>query len=192
MLATTQTLSVNLVTGVVTQTNLSARNTLNLTLVGSGSETAANMRAGLYRRQTNGTDGTLVASCSTFAGPSSAMVGSLSLNTTELMAAFAALQSVRQGEKMRLDFLVWDASPGVLAWNIWDHVLVMYENDLSGATTGTVNPITGTTTSWGSFKIYNGKTYLQSVEDGLWYEVMGMAGTGGTAHPIYGETGIAL
>jgi hypothetical protein len=190
MLSIASTASVSLVTGYVTQSDpVSARATLQLTLNGAGTEVAANMRAALYRLNRAGVDGALVATCNTFAGASAAMLGSMSLNTTELVTAFTNLKAPRQYEQLRFDLLVYDASPGVLVYTFWGSLNVAYEIGL--AATGSVNPITGTTTSWGNLKVSGGVVYLLSAADGLYYPVTG-AGSGTTIHPVYGETGVAL
>jgi hypothetical protein len=190
MLSTASSATVSLVNGVVVQSDpVSARANLQLTLSGAGSETAANMRAALYRLNFSGVDGTLVATCNTFTGAAAAMLGSMSLNTTELVAAFTNLHAPRQYESLKFDLLVYDASPGTLMYTFWGSLNVAYEVGL--AATGSVNPITGTTDTFGNLKVSGGMVYIQSVDDGLWYPVTG-AGAGSTIHPVYGETGVAL
>jgi hypothetical protein len=186
MLTVAQTASVNLATGVVTQGDLSARANLQLTLVGVGTETVANYRAALYRLNANGVEGTLAATCNSFSGLATAMLGSMSLNTTELVSAFTDLQTVRQGEQLKFELLVWDASPGVLVFNVWSSLYVGYEFALAGVVTASVNPITGTTVSWGNLKIQAGQIYVLNTTTGE-YDPLTAAGVDGQQHLDVGD-----
>jgi hypothetical protein len=178
------TLSVNLTTGVITPSDpISARASVTLTLTGTGSLTSSNMRAALYRLNRSGVDGTLCATCSSF----TAFVGALSLNTTELLAAFTDCEAIRQGEKLRFNLLIWDASQSV--YMIWDFMLVAYETAVL-STAVNVSPISTGTTLWGNLKLISGVIHLQSTTDNEWYPLTAV-GQDATVHPQLGETGIA-
>jgi hypothetical protein len=140
------------------------------------------MRAALYRLNRSGVDGTLVATCNTF----TSFVGSMSLNTTEMLAAYTDLEKVRQYEKLRFDLLVWDASASV--YMIWDHLDVIWEEALSSSATN-VSPISTGTTLWGNLKLIDGVIHLQSTTDSEWYPFTA-AGADTTVHPELGTTGI--
>jgi hypothetical protein len=190
MLNVAQSLSVNLTTGVITQSDIvSARSSLPVTLTGTGSLVNTNMRMALYRRLLSGVDGTLVATCSSFTGPLDAFSGSLNLNTDEVVSAFTDLQSVRQGEKLAFDMLIYDNSQDV--YMVWDKLNVSYEHDLVAGTPGSVTPITSGTAVWGDIRLYAGSLYKYSITDGLWYKWYG-AGAGTTIHEELSETGISL
>ena len=184
------TASVNLTTGVITPSDpISARASLTLTLAGTGSLSAANMRTVLYRLNKNGIDVTLVATCSTFTGPANAFVGTMSLNTTELVAAFTAI-SARQYETLRFNLLVYDASESV--YIVDEHLDVAYEVALAGATPGHVSPITTSTITWGNFRLSGGVIYIQNLTDGLFYPLR-LAGASTQVHAdIPGDGGIVL
>ena len=186
MWQTSSTLSVNLTTGAITQSDpISARASLQITLTGVGSLVAANMKAALYRFDLSNS-GTLVATCTTFTG-STSFTGVMSLNTSELIAAFTACEAVRQYEKLRFVLLIYDASQDV--YTIYDHIDVSYENSLAGATPGSVSPIASSTTVWGNFKLISGVINIQSVTDGKWYPLT-VAGADTTVHGVVGESGV--
>jgi len=187
MYQTASTLTVNLTTGEIDQSQpISARASLSITLTGTGSLVAANMKAALYRLNTDGINGTLVATCDTFSGPADAFVGSMSLNTAELVAAFTSLVSIREYERLRFALLIYDATQDV--YLVYDYINVAYEFALAAGTPPSVSPITSSTTIWGNFKLINGVINLQSTTDGLWYPFTA-AGTGTTIHEELGVVG---
>lgn len=189
MLATSGSVSIDLTLGLVTITGIvSARSTITVTLTGTQLLTNSNMRLALYRLNRNGVDGTLVATCQTFTGAANAFVGSLSLNTAEVVAAFTDMKVVRQGEMARFDLIIYDASQS-LVFMVWDHLEVAYENVLVAATPSNVTPISAGTTTWGNFKLINGVLHVLSTDDGEYYPLT-FAGTDGTIHEVIGETGI--
>lgn len=188
MLQTQAALTVNLTTGVLTPSDpISARKALAITLSGTQSLTAGNMRAALYRLNEDGVSGTLVATCSTFTGPADAFVGSMSLNTYEVIKSFLDIGDVREYQTLRFDLLIYDASQAI--YMVWDHINVAYEFALAGATPGNVSPITSGTEAWGNFKLISGTIHLQSTSDGEFYPLTA-AGSDATIHPVMGETGI--
>lgn len=190
MRQTASTLSVNLTTGAITQsTPISARSSLAITLTGTGSLVAANMKAALYRLNVNGIDGTLVATCDTFSGPLNAFVGAMSLNTAELVAAFTNLEAVREYETLEFTLLIYDATQAV--YTIYDHINVSYEYPLAAGTPPSVSPISVGTDTFGDLKLHAGSLYKQSPTDGLWYK-WGVAGAGTQVHETLDNTGIAL
>lgn len=167
MFLTESTLSVNLTTGVITQSDpISARRTLSITLTGTGSLVDSNMRAALYRLNRNGVDGLLVATCNTFSGAVNNFLGTMSLNTSEMVAAFTNLPSVREWETLRFELLVYDASTDY--YLIWDGIQAAYEYALAAGTPGSVSPITSSTTIWGNLKLEGGTLYIQNLDTGLW------------------------
>lgn len=182
MLNTTNTLTANLTTGALTPSAVvSARASLAITLTGTGSLTTGNMRAALYRLNRSGIDGTIVATCNTF----TAFVGAMTLNTTELVAAFTDLEAVRQGEIARFDLLIWDASNSL--YMVWDHLDVSYEFPLVAGTSN-VSPISTGTTLWGNFRLINGVVSILSLTDNKYYPLT-LAGQDTTVHEVLGETG---
>jgi hypothetical protein len=182
------TLSINLTTGSLDQSDpISARASLAITLTGIGSLVAGNMKAALYRLNRNGIDGTLVATCDTFTLSAGTFVGSMSLNTAEVVAAFTDLPVVREYEKARFQILIYDSSASV--YMIWEFVDLSYEYPLAAGTPPAVSPITSATTTWGNFKLIGGVINIQSTTDGLWYPLT-LAGAGTTIHEQLGETGI--
>ena len=188
MLQTQSTLSINLQTGSLDQSDpISARASLAITLSGIGSLTASNMRAALYRLNRNGIDGTLVATCNTFVLSGSTFIGAMSLNTAEVIAAFTALEAVREYEKARFDLLIYDGSQEV--YMVFDHIDVSYEFPLAAGTPPSVSPITSSTTVWGNMKLIGGVIHVQSTDDGEWYPLT-LAGTSTTIHEVLGTTGV--
>jgi len=114
----------------------------------------------------------------------------MSLNTTELVAAFTAIEAVRQYEKLRFDLLIWDASASV--YTIFDHLDVSYEFALSAAAAASVTPITGTTDTWGNLKLSGGTIYVLNLTDGEYYPLR-LAGADDQVHvDVPGDGGIVL
>ena len=185
MLNTSNTLSINLTTGVLTPSDpISIRATLTITLTNYGSLTSSNMRAALYRlNRTTSVDGTLVATANTF----TSFVGAMSLNTTEIVASFTDCESVRQGERLRFDLLVWDITSSY--YTIWDHLDCVYEAALTSDATA-VSPIGTSTTTWGNLKLSGSTLYIYNTSDGLYYPLTS-AGATTEAHLELG-TGIPL
>lgn len=184
MLNTTNSLSVDLTTGILTPSDpLSIRASVTMTLTNYGALSTGNMKAALYRLNRTGVDGTLVASCNTF----TAWVGALSLNTTEIVASFTDCQAIRQGEKLRFDLLVWDSTSN--RYMVWDHLDCAYETALASDSSA-VSPIGVSTTTWGNLKISGGTIYIYNSSDGLYYPLTS-AGASTQAHLELG-TGAAL
>jgi hypothetical protein len=189
MLNSAQSISVDLATGYVVQTDVSARNSIAVTLTATGTLVNTNLRMALFRLNREGVDGTLCASCSSFTGPVNAFVGSLDLNTAEVVAAFTALKAVRQQETIRFDLLVYDNTNPI--YTVWSSLNVSYEFPLAAGTPASVTPITAGTLVWGDLRLYAGSLYKYSATDGLWYKWSG-AGAGSTVHEVLDETGISL
>lgn len=188
MLQTASTLAVDLTTGELNQSDpISARSSVAITLTGVGSLSAANMKAALYRLNRNGIDGTLVATCNTFVLSSSTFIGTMSLNTAEVIAAFTALEQVREYEKAVFTLLVYDASQAV--YMVYDTIDVSYEFPLASGTPPAVTPITSSTTQWGNFRLINGIISIQSVDDGEYYPLT-VGGSDATVHGVIGESGV--
>jgi hypothetical protein len=89
----------------------------------------------------------------------------MSLNTTEVVAAFTDLAAVRQYETCQFDLLVWDTTNNI--YTIWDHLNVAYEFALT-SDASSVSPIDAGTTTWGNLRSYGGNIYVYNVETGLW------------------------
>ena len=183
------TLSIDLVTGVITQSDpLLARDSCTVTLTTPGSHAATNMKLALYRWL--GDLGTLVGAVNTFTG-STSYSGSLDTNVEELIAVFTDdIVSVRQFERLDFDVLVYDST--VDYYLVEGTVTVAYQEALAAGTPGTVTPITSGTGTWGNLKLHAGTIYIQSVTDGLWYPI-GAAGAGDeVSYTLPGSGGIAL
>lgn len=184
------TLSINLTTGSLDQSDpISARASLAITLTGIGSLVAGNMKAALYRLNRNGVDGTLVATCDTFTLSAGTFVGSMSLNTSEVVAAFTDLPVVREYEKARFQILIYDSSASV--YMVWDFVDVSYEYPLAAGTPPAVSPITSSTDTFGDIKLHLGSLYKYNATDGLWYKWT-IAGVGNVVHEVLDDVGIVL
>jgi len=169
MLQTSSTLTANLTTGVLTPSDpISARASLALTLSGIGSLSASNMRAALYRLSRNGIDGDLVGTCNAFTLSGSTFVGTMSLNTTELVAAYTNLPSVREYETLRFHLLVWDTTATV--YTLWDYLDVAYEYALT-SDASSVSPISTTTETWGNLKLSGGVIHLYNITTGKYCEL---------------------
>jgi hypothetical protein len=165
MLLTPSTVSINLSTGVVTPSDpVSARRTLAITLTGTGAASSDNQKAALFRRCVNGLDGTLCATCDTFTGGVDAFVGTMSLNTQQVVAAFTDLVALKRYETLRFDLVIWDAQDAI--YTVWDDLNVAYEFPLSSDTPPAVSPITSSTTIWGQLKLESGSLYLRNAETG--------------------------
>ena len=187
MLQTQSTVTVNLQTGSLSQSDpISARSSLGITLVGIGSLSAINMKAALYRLNTAGIDGTLVATCDSFSMSSGTFVGSMDLNTAEVIQAFTDMEAIRQYEKATFQIIVYDASQAV--YMVCDDIAVSYEYPLVAGTPPSVSPITSGSTTWGNMKLIGGVIHVLSSTDGLYYPLT-LAGTGATIHEVLGETG---
>ena len=190
MLPTTPTLSVNLTTGLVSQSDpIPVRNTTQVTLTGTGSFVNTNMRLALYRLSNDLASGTLCATCSSFTGAVNAFTGSLNLNTSEMVTAFSNLEMVRQAEKLRFELFIYDNTTDY--YTIWDSINVSYEHALVAGTPAAVTPITTGSLVWGDIRLYAGSLYKYSVTDGLWYKWIG-AGAGTQIHEEFDTTGISL
>jgi len=173
MFLTPSTVTINLSTGVVTPSDpVSARKTLAVTLTGTGSATVQNQRIALYRLCRNGIDGTLVATGTDlgagvqFSGPANNFIGTMSLNTAELVKAFTDMTALRQYEVGVFKVLVYDASDTI--YTIFDDIAVTYEYPLAAGTPPNVSPIVSGTTIWGNMKLENGGIYLWNADTGLW------------------------
>ena len=189
MLQTASTLSIDLVSGSLDQSDpISAKANLAITLTSPGSLTASNIKAALYRLNRNGVDGTLVATCNSFNLSSGALVGSMSLNTQELVTAFTNFEALRQYEKATFTILVYDASQNV--YLVFTNIDLSWENSLASGTPPSVSPITSGTTSWGNFKLLAGGVIgIQSTDDGEYYQLT-VGGVGQTVHGVIGESGV--
>lgn len=171
MLLTPSTVTINLSTGVITQSDpVSARRTLAITLTGTGNANVQNQRIALYRLCKSGIDGTLVATGTDlgagvqFTGPANNFVGTMSLNTAELVKAFTDMTALRQYEVGIFRVLVYDASDTV--YTIFDDLAVTYEFPLAAGTPPNVSPIVSGTEIWGNLKLQNGGIYLWNVDTG--------------------------
>jgi hypothetical protein len=184
MFLTASTATINLSTGVIAQSDpVSARKTLALTLTNVGDKNVDNIRAALYRLNRNGVDGTLVATCNTFTLSGTSFVGSMNLNTTEVVTAYTNLVSPRQYETLRFDLLVWDASDNV--YIIWDGLNVAFEVAVTDGSTN-VSPIDTSTVIWGTLKLSDGVIYLFNPDTGL-YNKLTAKGANEVQHLELGE-----
>jgi hypothetical protein len=189
MLNAAQSFSVDLATGYVVQTDVSARNTVSVLLSGTGSLVNTNMRMALFRLNRSGVDGTLCASCSSFTGPVNAFAGSLNLNTAEVVASFTDLKAVRQQETIRFDILVYDNTSPI--YTVWSSLNVSYEFPLASGTPPAVTPITAGTLVWGSLRLHAGSLYKYNETSGLWAK-WSVSGASPTAHEVLDDTEISL
>ena len=183
------TLSVNLTTGVVTQSDpILIRDSCAVTLTGTGSHVNSNMKLALYRWLKS--TGTLVGTVNTFTGALDNFGGSLNLNVTPIITVFETnLHGIRQFEKADFDLYIYDASQTF--YLVQEKISVSYQNALGTGTPGSVDPITAATTSWGDLKLYGGSLYKYNVTDGLYYKWTA-AGAGSQAHDVLDDVGIAL
>lgn len=154
------------------------RQLVTLTVTGLGNP--ANFILMAYRGST------LVALCQSFAGPDDAAVGTLDTNTTELEDAIDDAD-VSANTVFGLDVFLYDS---VTTEFLGAGTLELLVTRDYGATSP-VSPIADTTVFAGSFAIYNGKTYLRSATDGLYYEFAAY-GTGASATESLETTGITI
>ena len=104
-----------------------------------------------------------------------------------MLAAFTAMEAVRQWEKAAFEVLIYDASTD--QYMVWDKIHVSYDLSLAAATPPSVSPLTSSTTVWGNLKLISGIIHRQSVSDGAWYPLT-RAGSDATVHEVIGEVGI--
>ena len=177
------TITVNVTTRRVLQSDPVYSRDANciLTLTDFGGLSVANFRAALYRGDT------LVATCSTFVLSSGDAVGTLSLNTAELVAVFTPVSGLRAFECFDFILYVYDASQADYLFR--GVVAVTYDMPLNAGTPPAVSPITSSTTIFGNLKLINGVVHVLSTDDGEWYPFTA-AGSDQTIHPVLGETGI--
>lgn len=165
------TLTIDLTSRVVTQSfPVSVRENLALTLTNVGSTLASNARAAMLRKTT------ICATCVTFTG-SSTLTGTMSLNTEEMLDVF---DDARPYGQRRFDIYIYDASgTGFLVKDAVEveNSELRDDDDFPG----NVTPISAETTVWGNLRLHNGKLYLYSIGDGLWYPIQG-DGTGEGVH----------
>lgn len=153
------------------------RDVAALTISGT-TATPANMVMMVYRGST------LVQNVVTFAGPDGAVLGDLDTATAEIEAV---LTGVELGAVRQFDVFLYDSSvPDLLASGKLD---LAASRDMGS--TSPIPPLSSTTLFIGSFAFYNGKTYLRSSEDGLYYE-FAANGTGGAVTESLGTTGITI
>lgn len=153
------------------------RQLVSLTITGT-TATPGNMVMLVYRGST------LVASCVSFSGPDGAVIGDLDTNTAEMEAVFDGVSS---GATRQFGLYLYDSSTGDLLGNTELSVLSSREY---GAVSP-IPPISDTTVFIGSFAFYNGKTYIRSATDGLYYEFLA-AGSGSEVTEAISTTGITI
>jgi len=184
MLISTPAFSVNLTTGAISQNYIPIKATAQVSLLGTGTKVNSNMRLALYRLSE--TKGTICATCNTF---NESFVGSLDLNTQEMVDAYNAIESARQGELLEFILLVYDNAQSI--FTIFDHINVGFESWLVPGTPPAVSPITTETLVFGSLRLYLGDLYKYNPDDGLWHKWT-LAGTGIYVHEEISDVGIVL
>jgi len=190
MLLDESTLEINLTTGAMTASDvIAARTSLSLKLTGTQSLVNSNIKAALYRFDPNTSSGTLVATCDSFTGGQDDFVGTMDLNTQQVVDAFEALEALRQNELATFYVLVYDATQNT--YIIFDTIDLSWEFPLVAGTPGSVSPISVGTDTLGDLKLHNGSLYKHSATDGLWYQWT-VVGAGATIHEHLDETGIVL
>ena len=153
------------------------RNLVSMTISGT-TATPANMVMMVYR----GSE--IVALAQAFTGPDGAVIGDFDTNTSEMEVVF---DGISLGACREFDIFLYDSSiPELLAVGTFD---VWASRDYAG--TSPIPPISSTTLFIGSFAFYNGKTYIRSIEDGLYYE-FSANGSGGTVTETLNTTGITI
>lgn len=127
---------------------------------------------------------TLVQRVITFSGPDGAVLGDLDTATAEIQTVFTG---VTLGAFRQFDAYLYDSSgPDLLA----DGKINLTASRDMGSTSP-IPPLSSSTVFIGSFAFYNGKTYLRSSADGLYYE-FAAAGTGDTVTESLETVGITI
>lgn len=156
------------------------RNLVTLTASGFGSHNANNLILLVYR------GGTLVAYSDDFSGPNTGATGTLDTNTSEMEDVF---DGVTEGATREFDVFLYDSDPSSLELLASGVLKVRATRDYAASTP--VPPISGTTYFFGSFAFYQGKTYIRSSTDGLYYEFAAY-GTGSQVTESLQTTGITI
>jgi hypothetical protein len=164
---------------VITGDPIWFRKLVTITLTGSVS-TPANLVFLVYR------GATLVALVDGFTGPDAAATGSLDTNTAEIEDA---MDGADKGEIRQFSVYVYDSDPTSLELLGMGTMDIYATRDYSA--TAPIPPLSDTTVFIGSFAFYNGKTYIRSSTDGLYYE-FAAAGSGSTATEALSTTGITI
>lgn len=167
-------------TMVVTSGPVWFRNLVTVTLSGFGSHSAGNLILLVYRGST------LVAYCDAFSGPNTGATGSLDTNTSEMEDCF---EDADIGEIVEFDLFVYDTDPTSLDMLASGILKVRGTRDY--AESSPIAPISDTTVFIGSFAFYDGKTYVRSASDGLYYEFAAY-GSGAQVTDSLGTTGIEI
>lgn len=155
------------------------RKLVTVTLTGSVS-TPANLVFLVYRGST------LVALVDGFTGPDAAAVGSLDTNTAEIETV---MDGADEGEIRQFMCYVYDSDPTSLELLGMGTMDILATRDYSA--TAPIPPISASTVFIGSFAFYNGKTYIRSSSDGLYYEFAAY-GTGTGATEALSTVGITI
>jgi hypothetical protein len=156
------------------------RKLVTLTVSGVTGHTAANLVAFLYRNATL----VALASSPTDSG-GGVCVFSLDLNTAEL----EDFMDVESGEPRDFDLFIYDSEATSLELLGQCRFEVLGNRDY--AAVSPIPPLSSTTVFIGSFAFYNGKTYLRSSTDGLYYEFAAY-GAGQTVSDALSTTGITI
>lgn len=159
------------------------RNLLTLTLTGFAPSSSGNIVALIYRGNT------LVAlNAASFSGPDAGCTGTIDLNTEELEDAFSEA-GTPTGGICEFTLYVFDTSiPDLLAFGT---VEIRQTRDYTTISTVPTAPLSDTTVFIGSFAFYDGKTYIRSKTDGLYYEFQA-AGAGEEVGELLDTTGITI
>lgn len=173
------TLSINLTTGRITASDpLAIRKTAVVTLTGTGSYVNTNMRLAVMWK------GAVVAQCSTFTGPADAFVGSLDLNTVEMVAVMTTGKA-RDYEKKVCQLVVYDAS--TIGFVVNDRVdLRNTPARDTDVLPGNVTPITTGTLVWGNLMLKDGVSRMYNPTTGHWHKYT-MEGSGAEIHYVLWE-----
>ena len=132
------------------------RDVAALTIAGT-TATPANMVLMVYRGST------LVQNVISFSGPNGAVVGNLDTATAEIEDVFT---DVSLGAIRQFDVFLYDSvTPDLLAAG---KINLVASREMGAVTP--IPPLSETTMFIGSFAFYQGKTYIRSSTDGLYYE----------------------
>lgn len=156
------------------------RNLVSLTLTGHTGHNPDNLILLVYRGST------LVAYSENLAGSDTSCSGTLDTNTSEMEDVF---DGVTMGAIRDFDLFLYDTDPTSLELLASGVLPVLATRDY--AESSPIAPISDTTVFIGSLAFYNGKTYIRSATDGLYYEFAAY-GTGSQVTESLETTGIEI
>jgi len=153
------------------------RKLVSVVTSGYSGSTPANMVLFIYRGST------LVALAST---PSAPCTFSLDTNTAEMEAV---MELANEGGEREFDAFIYDTD--ITSQELLGAGKLKVYGTRDYSATVPIPPLSDTTQFIGSFAFYNGKTYLRSVTDGLYYQFAAY-GAGQGVSDVVDTTGITI